>query len=312
MLYWIGYSNWMRSAAGILAASFNPCCIGLGIQTKALYLKARFPKCFNPCCIGLGIQTIVSGRMRVRLRKGFNPCCIGLGIQTCRLCCCTRSNPRVSILVVLDWVFKPATAPQGPAYEPVFQSLLYWIGYSNDAPIRRPARRQLFQSLLYWIGYSNHAYGPVYLSASEAFQSLLYWIGYSNSLAVWLLLGLSLCFNPCCIGLGIQTLVGVTALPEAPFVSILVVLDWVFKPAHAVRKFAVLFWFQSLLYWIGYSNWSGSNRRPSIHGCFNPCCIGLGIQTPAQGKTADRPHRFQSLLYWIGYSNGFFCSSICV
>ena len=84
-------------------------------------------------------------------------------------------------------------------------------------------------------------------------------------------------FNPCCIGLGIQT-------------SRL-------RNLHASFKL-----FQSLLYWIGYSN--GFMRCASSSDIrFNPCCIGLGIQTIAQKPPGLFRDWFQSLLYWIGYSN---------
>ena len=85
------------------------------------------------------------------------------------------------------------------------------------------------------------------------FQSLLYWIGYSNEL------------SECDKSLHYE-------------VSILVVLDWVFKPGLPGPIAYNSLWFQSLLYWIGYSNWGGRLKR--------------GHQWP-----------FQSLLYWIGYSN---------
>ena len=59
---------------------------------------------FNPCCIGLGIQTRSKNQNDFML-SGFNPCCIGLGIQTMADGIVGSELP-VSILVVLDWVFK--------------------------------------------------------------------------------------------------------------------------------------------------------------------------------------------------------------
>ena len=110
--------------------SFNPCCIGLGIQTRGgtpvrmgnrpvsilvvldWVFKPDAPItggcgviCFNPCCIGLGIQTIANLRQLVDTAS-FNPCCIGLGIQTCVMDAAIWAGRVVSILVVLDWVFK--------------------------------------------------------------------------------------------------------------------------------------------------------------------------------------------------------------
>ena len=66
--------------------------------------------------------------------------------------------------------------------------------------------------------------------------------------------------------------------PNRPDVSILVVLDWVFKPA-------------------------GAREPDTVPDGFNPCCIGLGIQTELQEIYLERGEMFQSLLYWIGYSN---------
>ena len=186
--------------------------------------------------------------------KCFNPCCIGLGIQThCRAQSMALSGI-VSILVVLDWVFKPGTSFS-----------IRPTGFS-------------FQSLLYWIGYSNH------------FSSSLKRIAWHS-------------FNPCCIGLGIQTVccrvrggvvyeVSILVVLDWVFkpyelpvqcvgllVSILVVLDWVFKPPTSFAAFTQSFTFQSLLYWIGYSN---------EFEVFEENWLIV---------------MFQSLLYWIGYSN---------
>ena len=86
------------------------------------------------------------------------------------------------------------------------------------------------------------------------FQSLLYWIGYSNAVGGVYNQLKGFCFNPCCIGLGIQTAEMVAVAYCASWVSILVVLDWVFKlELNTVQK-PKNNWFQSLLYWIGYSN----------------------------------------------------------
>ena len=113
-------------------------------------------------------------------------------------------------------------------------------------------------------------------------------------------------FNPCCIGLGIQTLVDGCEARRADWVSILVVLDWVFKPYESGGKLYNVLEFQSLLYWIGYSNNQGIAVGPEPRLGFNPCCIGLGIQTPsAEGHR--RIHRVSILvvLDWVFKLWGF-------
>ena len=83
LLYWIGYSNrLLPHKARLTNRCFNPCCIGLGIQTMRLFGALHAGNCFNPCCIGLGIQTMRMVQSTCRPLKRFNPCCIGLGIQT--------------------------------------------------------------------------------------------------------------------------------------------------------------------------------------------------------------------------------------
>ena len=254
LLYWIGYSN-LPGGGALLDGQrgFNPCCIGLGIQTFLFGALDELDMRFQSLLYWIGYSNSLRAINRETELAGFNPCCIGLGIQTVRMQKRVMKLKAVSILVVLDWVFKPI-----------------------------------------------HSAKPSLQMAS---------------------------FNPCCIGLGIQTLHcrGVS-IPYA--VSILVVLDWVFKRAsldliayadYIVSILVVLDWvfkqamelvklfrdqgFQSLLYWIGYSN-SMSNRSFSLEiKSFNPCCIGLGIQTAADDPYRLRYGWFQSLLYWIGYSN---------
>ena len=62
-----------------------------------------------------------------------------------------------------------------------FQSLLYWIRPSDALLAREEAKDLLFQSLLYWIRPSDGIAPTAFLDAQQS-------------------------FNPCCIGLGLQTL----------------------------------------------------------------------------------------------------------
>ena len=160
---------------------------------------------------------------------GFNPCCIGLGIQTPARWRHAATGSPVSILVVLDWVFKPFPALDRTITIDGFQSLLYWIGYSNPMSADfADVSGSRFNPCCIGLGIQT-AQAKWGAASGSLFQSLLYWIGYSNSSSV-------------------------KASAHRCVVSILVVLDWVFKPAE------VFWWligedeFQSLLYWIGYSN----------------------------------------------------------
>ena len=85
--------------------SFNPCCRGLGSETRgggALFLDP-----------GMGFQSLLSwigfrdaGRhLATRPRSlGFNPCCRGLGSETGMNGFSEYEIQVVSILVVVDWV----------------------------------------------------------------------------------------------------------------------------------------------------------------------------------------------------------------
>ena len=279
LLYWIGYSNY-QSVFIILFihGRFNPCCIGLGIQTcRFLVEYSSIPvvsilvvldwvfkpsssaeestsfSLFQSLLYWIGYSNLVLAQRNQLHFRCFNPCCIGLGIQTGQWPAASLLARNVSILVVLDWVFKRCGDDSQLAQGKVsILVVLDWV-FKRDLPTDAAITLLKFQSLLYWIGYSNphhhqwfrHA-NPVsilvvldwvfkqrlavkLLSGRSTFQSLLYWIGYSN----------------------------VTFRPQSartPIVSILVVLDWVFKPRSGTVSVIHGMMFQSLLYWIGYSN----------------------------------------------------------
>ena len=128
LLYWIRPSDLEEIEVELVATiGFNPCCIGLGLQTgqfphqyhqrqmfqSLLYWirpsdasRSARPMSaisrFNPCCIGLGLQTTCRGLCNVPATKCFNPCCIGLGLQTSEFRTEFGRTGQVSILVVLD------------------------------------------------------------------------------------------------------------------------------------------------------------------------------------------------------------------
>ena len=143
--------------------------------------------------------------------------------------------------------------------------MLYWIRPSDPEREQWIEEENKFQSLLYWIRPSDNFPVTQDVEVTNLFQSLLYWIRPSDQLRSGRFPTARLdCFNPCCIGLGLQT------------------------REHTAYTQSVQLQFQSLLYWI----------RPSDHGevwsdcstCtarFNPCCIGLGLQTLARNFRAS-------------------------
>ena len=180
VLDWVFKQGW-ETADRLVRSSFNPCCIGLGIQTRRIRQHG---------CIAQYVSILVVLDWVFKLSSA---------------CQVHRHVNQVSILVVLDWVFKPLPAFRVSGVMNAFQSLLYWIGYSNLQSAMTTFAHFWFQSLLYWIGYSNPAESHPSAEPGRQFQSLLYWIGYSN--------------NRMAAGRRLAT----------HRVSILVVLDWVFK-----------------------------------------------------------------------------------
>ena len=186
---------------------------------------------------------------------------------------------KVSILVVLDWVFKPNPLIAAIACHTSFNPCCIGLGIQTSDTSGSALKGKLFQSLLYWIGYSNDFIHPLTLGTNGvSILVVLDWVfkreaergKLTLALAVSILVVLdwvfkpawkkryrlfqAISFNPCCIGLGIQTLHGNTGAQGRSRVSILVVLDWVFKHEAVEADYRAAVLFQSLLYWIGYSN----------------------------------------------------------
>ncbi len=142
-----------------------------------------------------------------------------------------RRFRHVSILVVLDWAWGHSARPLIQLCKIVVSILvvLDWAwGRSNPLPLFRWSNRfnpcciglgvgtcerllelleyLWFQSLLYWIGR-----GDLHLDLGDfgphTFQSLLYWIGRGDCTGPACADPAVCCFNPCCIGLGVGTLV---------------------------------------------------------------------------------------------------------
>ena len=106
LLSWIGFKDGSQdNDLSATAASFNPCCRGLGSKTR---VGARQ----NWSHIGVSILVVVDWVQRLphRLstalspRRCFNPCCRGLGSKTPMRYRHRPEQFQVSILVVVDWV----------------------------------------------------------------------------------------------------------------------------------------------------------------------------------------------------------------
>ena len=109
---------------------------------------------------------------------GFNPYFTGLPILISSERGERSSNPRVSILILLDYLFleiekinlETSNGSFNPYFtglpilimkkrnygkmELMFQSLFYWITYSYPGKKEIPGIKMMFQSLFYWITYS--------------------------------------------------------------------------------------------------------------------------------------------------------------
>ena len=120
----------------------------------------------------------------------------------------------VSILVVVDWVQRRGSLPSSLTFR-IQVSILVVVDWVQRHCVR--ALRELvvrgFQSLLSWIGFKDLIPAAVECDSVVGFQSLLSWIGFKD-------LPLRILFR------------------VAHQVSILVVVDWVQRPAagHVVSR----------------------------------------------------------------------------
>ena len=187
-------------------------------------ILSRFLLCFNPCSGGLemaapyfscdsglnwmfqslfwwigdgGCFCVTATRL---LFCGFNPCSGGLEMAAAY---CGATPPAVilvSILVLVDWRWRPrAPLPSGMSWSG-FQSLFWWIGDGGDAFARRSCELGRFQSLFWWIGDGGRVLGRVLRDrATVSILVLVDWRWRRDSSAVRA--ALMACFNPCSGGL---------------------------------------------------------------------------------------------------------------
>ena len=92
-----------------LDSGFNPCCIGLGVGTRAMRWRWLGAPKFQSLLYWIGRGDRATRNPAGVSRGGFNPCCIGLGVGT-----------RVISL--------------NHQHTNGFQSLLYWIGRGDAIP----------------------------------------------------------------------------------------------------------------------------------------------------------------------------------
>ena len=183
---------------------FNPCCIGLGIQT--LFRAADFPAAsvFQSLLYWIGHSDSAGVTVGWKTLGMFQSLLYWIGhSDKCPARCCSpmsdvsilvvldwafrprferrRRNPRiVSILVVLDWAFRQTDMIIEKPRNPRFQSLLYWIGHSDTgpAPLWRRSPGVSILVVLDWAFRQPNSNGRNH--ERMEFQSLLYWIGHSD------------------------------------------------------------------------------------------------------------------------------------
>ena len=94
----------------------------------------------------------------IRMSQCFNPYFTGLSILMRKYYEYNEKWSRVSILILLDYLFLSLVNIPLEKYSTLFQSLFYWIIYSYL--IRNTNKQKLlswFQSLFYWIIYSYNS-----------------------------------------------------------------------------------------------------------------------------------------------------------
>ena len=151
----------------------------------------------------------------------------------------SQYQDKVSILVLLDWLFRRLELMDPGFTDVMFQSLFYWTGYLDMKSCEsNVVIAETFQSLFYWTGYLDTFLVLMFNSFLLKFQSLFYWTGYLDLPPP----GLQIAQN---------------------IVSILVLLDWLFR----LRKVSI---------------------QQSTSFGFNPCSIGLVIQTGIKTEGTER------------------------
>jgi len=211
---------------------------------------------------------------------------------------------KVSILVFLEWALSLHFLNIFFVLIGKFQSLFSWNGRFHEIEHISDvvnAEVSILVFLEWALSRNCRIIGQI---GGDAFQSLFSWNGRFH--ACWLRNWVRSmpCFNPCFLGMGAFTHLGLEDEAMAAYVSILVFLEWALshyiwhwnKPSHA--EFQSLFsWngrfhnpfvqidrrlieeFQSLFSWNGRFHsfcWAVEISR-SI--CFNPCFLGMGAFT---------------------------------
>ena len=135
--------------------SFNPYYTGFPILIKCIpqsrwsYLK------FQSLLYWISYSYHKNNRDGKRSEGSFNPYYTGFPILILNLSNPSKVVQRVSILIILDFLFLYTANGFQDAFFSAFQSLLYWISYSyHGSNIPIITQNTKFQSLLYWISYS--------------------------------------------------------------------------------------------------------------------------------------------------------------
>ena len=95
------------------------------------------PSRFQSLLLWIGLTDCLNDALRERHLSGFNPCCCGSDSRTRVGRVSNSIENRVSILVVVDRTHGRSKAGDVTVEGRVFQSLLLWIGLTDERSLRR-------------------------------------------------------------------------------------------------------------------------------------------------------------------------------
>ncbi len=303
LLYWIGRGDRPSGTQKMLRMPcFNPCCIGLGVGTQfAIHGLAHLLRVSILVVLDWAWGRVPDEPARRRLdcvsilvvldwawghhawadracrKMRFQSLLYWIGRGDVASRTVRARAGRVSILVVLDWAWgHPATTPAS-SRKHMFQSLLYWIG-RGDAFSCAGVELRMYVSILVVLDWAwGLAHLPLYAGVLDvSILVVLDWAWGRARAALPSRRNTS--FNPCCIGLGVGTVVGSSVVAAVTgFNPCCIGLGvGTLSPGDHSQTLPL---FQSLLYWIGRGDRSGPAVPVGDHRRFNPCCIGLGVGT---------------------------------
>ena len=110
----------------------------------------------------------------------------------------------------------------------------------------------------------------------------------------------NVCFNPCSVGLGIQTWQGIDNI-KVNGIEFQSLFCWIRDSDTGYQHLPIIkSWsFNPCSVGLGIQTTPSGGTESQFELCFNPCSVGLGIQTVFTTDIASGTAKFQSLFCWI-------------